>query len=158
VVVVAELGAASVDGVVVGVVVVVVVEGVVDAGVVLVPVDVGVVDVGVVVAPEGADEVVVVEVPLDEEDDVVVWSVEDGLVFDDVVTRPLLCSCVSISCWTAATAAATAPGVALAPSCGSALSCLRSAASCAASSLEGWELSVTTIWSASAVVRQEVHW
>lgn len=153
-VVVSELGAESVDGVVV--VVVVVDDGAVDVGVVVVvvPVDGVVVDVGVVVvvAPDGADELVVeledvalVEVPLDEDDDVVVLSDEDGLVLEDVVSRPLLCSCVSISCCTAPTAEATAAGVALAPSCGSSLSCLRSATSCAASSLEGWELSVTTI-------------
>lgn len=148
------LGAESVDGVVV--VVVSVDDGVVEVGVVgvVVVVDEGVDDAGVVVVVAPGDvgelvveleEVVVVEVPLDEDDDVVVLSDEDGLVLDEFVSRPLLCSCVSICCCTPATAEATAPGVALAPSCGSALSCLRSAASCAVSSLVGSELSVTTI-------------
>ena len=128
--------------------------------------DVGVVEVGVVVV---VDPVVVdedeelpldegEELPLDEDDDVVVESEEDGLVpEEDVVSRPLSCSCVWISCCTAATAEATVAGVALPPSSGSALSCLRSAASCAVSSLEGSDFSVTTIWSAIAVVRQAVQ-
>lgn len=93
--------------VVVGVVAVVVVdEGVVDvvAGVVVVVVDEGVVgvdpddgvdDVGGGVEEEEVD---VVELPLDEDDDVVVLSDVDGLVLEEVVSRPLSCSCVSISC------------------------------------------------------------
>ena len=77
--------------VVVGVVVVVVEEGVVD-----VDPDEGVVDVGGGVEEE--EEVEVVELPLDEDDNVVVWSDVEGLVLEEVVSRPLLCSCVSISC------------------------------------------------------------
>jgi hypothetical protein len=85
--------------VVVGVVVVVVDDGVVA----VVVVGAGVVEAGVVVVvdPAGVDdvggeleEVEVVEVPLDEDDDVVVLSDADGLVFDEVVSNPLLCSCV----------------------------------------------------------------
>jgi hypothetical protein len=148
--------------VVVGVVVVVVDEGVV---VVVVVAGAGVVEAAVVVVdPVGVDavggaleEVEVVELPLDEDDDVVVLSVVEELGLEEVVIKPLLCSCVSISCWTAATAEATAAGVASDPSSGSASSCLRSAASCAASSLDGCDLSVTTIWSAMAVVRHAVQ-
>jgi hypothetical protein len=92
-VVVSALGAAVVLVVVWVVVVVVVDDGVVDAGVV-VGGD-GVVEVGavVVVDPEGGDEVtgeleevVVVEVPLDADDDVVVSSEVDGPVSDEVVS------------------------------------------------------------------------
>ena len=86
--------------VVVGVVVVVVDEGV--AGDVVV--DAGVV---VVVDSEGVDEVAgeleevdVVVVPPDDDDEVDVESVEDPgfVVLEEVVNKPLLCSCVSICC------------------------------------------------------------
>ena len=78
----------------VGVVVVVVVGVVVvDAGVVVVVDPVGVDAVG------GAlEEVEVVELPLDEDDDVVVLSDVEELGLEEVVIKPLLCSCVSISC------------------------------------------------------------
>ncbi len=79
--------------VVAGVVVVVVV----DEGVVDVDPDEGVDDVGGGVEEE-EEEVDVVELPLDEDDDVVVLSDVDGLVLEEVVSRPLSCSCVSISC------------------------------------------------------------
>jgi hypothetical protein len=145
---VSALGAAVVLGVVdvvvgegvVVVVVVGVVVVVVGEGVVVVDPDVGVDEVG-----GELEEVDVVELPLDEDDDVVVLSDVEGLVLVEVVSKPLLCSCVSISCCTAATAEATAAGVASDPSSGSSLSCLRSAASCAASSWEGCDLRVTTI-------------
>ena len=102
VVVVSALGEAVVV-VVVGVVVVVVDEGVV---VVVVVAGAGVVDAGVVVVdPVGVDavggaleEVEVVELPLDEDDDVVVLSDVEELGLEEVVSKPLLCSCVSISC------------------------------------------------------------
>jgi hypothetical protein len=81
-------------GVVVLVVVVVVVGVVVvDAGVVVVVDPVGVDDVG------GAlEEVEVVELPLDEDDDVVVLAEVEELGLEEVVIKPLSCSCVSISC------------------------------------------------------------
>jgi hypothetical protein len=145
---VSALGAA----VVLGVVDVVVGEGVVvvvAVGVVVVMVGEGVVvvdpDVGVDEVGGELEEVDVVELPLDEDDDVVVLSDVEGLVLVEVVSKPLLCSCVSISCCTVATAEATAAGVALDPSSGSSSSCLRSAASWAASSWEGCDLRVTTI-------------
>jgi hypothetical protein len=85
---------------------------VVDVDVVVVVVVVGVVDVvvdeGVVVDPDAGDdevggeleEVEVVVPPDDDYDEVDVESVEEpgfaGL--DEVVIKPLLCSCVSISC------------------------------------------------------------
>jgi hypothetical protein len=79
--------------------VVVVVDGVavvvVDEGVVDVDPDEGVDDVGGGVEEE---DVEVVELPLDEDEDVVVLSDVEGLVLEEVVSRPLLCSCVSISC------------------------------------------------------------
>lgn len=83
------------EGVVVVVVGVVVVVVVLDDGVVDVDPDEGVDDVGGGVEEEEVD---VVELPLDEDDDVVVLSDVDGLVLEDVVSRPLSCSCVSISC------------------------------------------------------------
>jgi hypothetical protein len=148
--------------VVVGVVVVVVDEGVVVVvvGVVVIVDPEGVVEVAgggddvlpelvlVVGVPELEDvDVVVVPPDADDELEVEVEFVDEpGFVeLEEVASRPLLCSRVSISCCTAATAEGTAAGVALGPSSASALGCLRSAASCAASSLEGCDLSVTTI-------------
>ena len=68
------------------------------------------------------------------------------------VSSPLPLSWVSISRWTVPTAAAIAAGDPFAPNAGNAFSCLRSALSCATSSCGGSDLSVTTIWSAIAVV------
>lgn len=75
-----------------------------------------------------------------------------GLELGGFVSRPLLWSAVSISCCTVATCEATAAGVPPAPSEGSAFSCFRSFSSVATSVADGWDFSVTTSWSASAVV------
>jgi hypothetical protein len=155
----------------------------VPAGVVLVVVPaiglevVGVVDVGLEVA-EGVVLVLVDVVPLGVVGLEVLEGgagtvdgvdvVGAGVVVDDVgddvvevllelgglVSSPLFCSAESISCCTVVTSAATAAGVPAAPSAGSAFSCLRSAFSVSRSCWEGWDLSVTTIWSARAVVIQ----
>lgn len=159
-------GAAVVD-------VVVLVVGVVAAGVVLVAVgvcagDSGVVLVGVVVVvPAGGEALGVVapeleeDEPEGEEDELVVVppDVDEELVdelFEDggFANRPLLLSSVWICCWTVPTAAVIAAGVPPAPSDGRPLSCLRSAASFVSNACDGCEVSVTTIWSASAVVMQ----
>ena len=100
--------------------------------------------VGVVVVPVPVD---VVPVPSDPVD--VVLDADGGFV-----SRPLLCSALSISCCTTATSEATAAGVPPAPSAGNAFSCFRSWVSVAINAAEGWALSVTTIWSARAVVVQ----
>ena len=152
----------SVD-VALGVLVVPVVVVSVDEGAVLVLVDDG--PVGVV-----APGVVVVDVVL-----VVVFAVVvavgvagAGVVLVDVgvavvdallelggfATRPLSCSSVSICCWTAATSAAIALGVPSAPSAGSASSCSGPRSASPAARCDGAAVSVTTIWSAIAVVMQ----
>lgn len=73
-------------------------------------------------------------------DDVLDPLLEEG----GLASRPLLASCVSISCWTPATSALTAAGVPPAPSADTAFSCFRSAFSCASSAADGWEESVST--------------
>ena len=95
--------------VVVEVGVVVVDDGVVDAGVVVVVAGDVVVDAGVVVVadPEGAEavggeleeDVVVVPPDDDDDDDDEVESVEEPgfVVLEEVVIKPLSCSCASIS-------------------------------------------------------------
>jgi hypothetical protein len=107
---------------------------------------------GVVVVEAAVDEVALVdvlapggpvEVVVDEPADVPVTESE-----------PLSLSSVSISCCTVATAAAIAVGVPLAPSLGNAPSWLRSEFSLASRAADGWTESVTTIWSATAVVMQ----
>ena len=128
----------------------------VDVGVVLGLVLVGVVPLGVVEPDAGV---------VDEEPEVDVFGA--GVVVEEVVavldvllelgglaTSPLDFSAESISCCTVPTSVAIAAGVPAAPSAGSAFSCLRSAVSVSRSCCEGWALSVTTIWSASAVVTQ----
>jgi hypothetical protein len=67
---------------------------------------------------------------------------------------PLASISCSICCCTADTCAATATGVPWAPSCDSAPSFFRSFWSSVSSCVEGCDLSVTTIWSAIAVVIQ----
>src|SRR5205807_7139918 len=122
-----------------------------------------------VLVPVGVVEVVGEDVvDVDEDVDVlggagVVDDVPPALVDVELdaggfVSSPLDCSALSISCCTVATWEATAAGVPLAPSEGSAFSCCRSALSVASSCREGWAFSVTTIWSASAVVTQAGHW
>lgn len=71
-----------------------------------------------------------------------------------LVSSPLLCNALWISCWTVPTADATAAGVPPAPNEGSAFNRFRSLSSVATSAAEGCDFSVTTIWSASAVVMQ----
>lgn len=88
--------------------------------------DVGLPEVVLVVGVPGLVDVEVVDVPLDEDEDEDV-EVDVALVdesgFEEVVSKPLLFSWVSICCWTDVTADAIAVGVPLAPSAGSALSC-----------------------------------
>jgi hypothetical protein len=91
---------------------------------------------------------------------VVVEDVGEPLAVVDVdpeavgglASSPLLCSADWTSCCTVATWEATAAGVPPAPSAGSAFSCFRSLSSVDTSACVGWDFSVTTSWSASAVV------
>jgi hypothetical protein len=82
---------------------------------------------------------------------VVVVVVVDEVVF---ASWPLSLSAVSICFWTAATVAAIAAGDPFAPSDESASSCFSAVWIRCTSSSVGCDLSVTTIWSAIAVVRQ----
>lgn len=110
--------------------------------------------------PSGGPEAVLVPVVEVTEPEVVVAVVEVVEAGEVVVVasglagRPLLLIVVSISCWTLSTSAATAAGVPLTPRDGSAFSCLSSMSSSRTSCFDGWDLSVTTIWSAIAVVTQ----
>jgi hypothetical protein len=145
---------------------VVLVVALVSVDVVLVVVSVVVLVVDVFVVGDGVVSVPVVDVDAPEGGAAVVDVLGAGVVVDDVgaevvdvllelgglVTRPLDCSAESISFCTVETSEATALGVPAAPSAGNAFSCLRSAFSESRSCREGWALSVTTIWSASAVV------
>ena len=87
-----------------------------------------------------------------EEVGVVVVLVEVVLDATGVVGSPLSSSSVSTSCWTASTCDATAVGVPWAPSAGNAFNCFSAASSFASNAAVGWALSVTTSWSAIAVV------
>lgn len=74
-----------------------------------------------------------------------------------LASSPLACRAVSISCCTLPTSEVTALGVPPAPSAGNAFSCFRSFSNAATSAGEGCAVSVTTSWSASAVVVHAGH-